>query len=238
MVNKWKILRQSIALHCRCLTCGSMQASSIALCHSCLSRLERVEMPCIQCGEPLPLEAVGKHQCGHCLSNPPAFDACIAPMSYASSIRELHQAFKFQQNLAAGKVLTSLLSEALRKRHGPFPELLIPVPLHASRMRQRGFDQALEITKGISHALSIAYDDTLLARQRQTAPQSGLNSKQRHKNLARAFIVNTVPEKKHIALIDDIMTTGSTFNAAALALKQAGVKSVEVWAVSRTLSPR
>ncbi|WP_167367341.1 ComF family protein [Solemya elarraichensis gill symbiont] len=166
--------------------------------------------------------------------SPPAFDHCIAPLHYSDPLRQLHLNFKFHQDLAAGNLLANLLCDSLCQRR-ELPQLLVPIPLHAERMRQRGFDQALEIAKVLARRLQIPLQTGLLVRNNSTQPQSGLSRTQRHKNLCNAFTLTQPMCEQHVALVDDIMTTGSTFDAAAQLFKKAGIETVEAWAVGRSV---
>ncbi|OOZ49008.1 hypothetical protein BOW39_07905 [Solemya velum gill symbiont] len=232
MVNKWSKFRQFLRLKGRCLVCGEAPKTVPGLCNSCDQKIQRIERPCYQCGEPMHFNP-SSHKCGHCQSSPPAFDHSVSPLLYSDPLRQLHLNFKFHQDLAAGNLLANLLYDSLSHSNA-MPQLLVPIPLHAERMRERGFDQALEIAKVLARRLQIPFHSGLLVRKNCTQPQSGLSRAQRHKNLRNAFILTQPLPVKHVALVDDIMTTGSTFNAAAQLMKTAGVKTVEVWAVGRS----
>ena len=114
------------------------------------------------------------------------------------------------------------------------PQALVPVPLHTGRLRERGYDQALELTRPLARRLGLPLRDDLLRRARATAAQSTLDAGQRRRNLRGAFAVRghcALPA--HVALVDDVMTTGATAHAAASALLRAGVARVDVWVCAR-----
>jgi len=116
----------------------------------------------------------------------------------------------------------------------PRPDALLPLPLHRARLRRRGYDQALELAKPLAQALELPLRDDILIRQRDTAPQSRLDAKQRRRNLRGAFVVREGAElPAHLVLIDDVMTTGATLHAAADALRRAGVERVDAWVCAR-----
>ncbi len=232
MVNKWSDFRQFLRLKGHCLVCDGLPQTTPGLCNSCAHDIRRIDRPCHQCGEPMHSNE-SSHKCGRCQTSAPCFDHCIAPLHYSDPLRQLHLKFKFHQDLAAGNLLANLLCDILCQR-SELPQLLVPIPLHSVRMRQRGFDQALEIAKVLARRLQIPLQTELLVRKNSTQPQSELSRVQRQTNLRNAFSLTQPMHVKHVALIDDIMTTGSTFNTAAQLLKTAGVKTVEVWAVGRS----
>jgi ComF family protein len=156
-----------------------------------------------------------------------------APWLYDGQIRRLHQAFKFDRRLAAGRLLSELLSDAIETAGEARPQLLIPVPLHPSRVRERGFNQAAELARTLSRRLDIPADPFCMRRHKATAPQSGLNRQQRIRNIRNAFAMQGRLEVAHVALVDDVMTTGMTIEQAAKALKKSGVGRVDAWVVAR-----
>ena len=122
--------------------------------------------------------------------------------------------------------------------HVDRPDALIAIPLHRARLRQRGYDQALELAKPLARALRLPLLPDRLVRDRDTAPQSRLDAVQRRRNLRRAFAVDTTSAlPAHVALIDDVMTTGATLHAAAHALQRAGVARVDAWVCARVPAP-
>jgi ComF family protein len=156
---------------------------------------------------------------------------------YQQDIRSLHHRFKFHRDLTAGRALAQLMAAHLRQRPDKLPEVLIPIPLHPKRMRQRGFDQAHELSKDLGRLLQLPYLPTALERIVHTQAQSTLSRTARQRNLRHAFRLHAPLDYQHIALVDDVMTTGATFTAVATLCRQAGVQQIEVWAVSRTLAP-
>lgn len=188
---------------------------------------------CIRCAAPLACVGQSALECRRCLARPPLFDRAFAPFRYAYPIDRLIRGFKYQSRLAWGRVLATLLAQHLRAHAARMPEVLIPVPLHPDRHRERGFNQARELARPLSRLLGIAIDDRLCRRVRATHDQTELNARERRKNLRRAFAVMRATNVRHVALIDDVLTTGSTASELARMLKRAGVKVVDVWAVAR-----
>jgi ComF family protein len=149
---------------------------------------------------------------------------------YGFPVERLLLRFKFHQDLAAGRLLSELLIERVQAL--PYPQAIVPVPLHRQRLRKRGYDQALELAKRVACATEVPLHAGALCRIRDTAPQSELGAKARYRNLRNAFTVKgQLPA--HVALLDDVMTTGATLYAAAAALRRAGVQRVDAWVCAR-----
>lgn len=229
----------------RCLVCEAPGLDGLDLCAACVAELPWNPCACPRCALPLPVAAAlrpGSGQvCGDCLrreaalgrrGRAPALDGVHAGFVYAAPLDRLLPRFKFHRDLAAGALLAQLMADACAPL--PRPDTLVPVPLHRARLRQRGYDQALELARPLARALDLPLRDDLLQRVRLTAPQSELSAAGRRRNLRGAFAVNTaVPLPAHVTLIDDVMTTGATLWAAADALKRAGVLRVEAWVCAR-----
>lgn len=153
--------------------------------------------------------------------------------AYQWPVDRLIKALKYQGRLADGALLGALLAEALVRNGAPAPDRLIPVPLHPRKLRRRGFNQAGELANALARHLGFPVDTGLLRRIRQTESQAGLSAAARHRNLRGAFRCDRAPGPDRVALIDDVITTGSTVRAAAACLRRAGVARVDVWAVAR-----
>ena len=170
--------------------------------------------------------------CGSCLSRQPAFDVTYAPFIHQGAIRHLIGSLKFGSHYKNARLLGMLLAEHL-KQSAERPDLILPVPLHKSRYRSRGFNQAIEIARTVAKELQIPLDLTSCRRHRDTLHQSQLPAKKRRKNLKNAFSVVKPIHARHIAIVDDVMTTGSTAHELACVLKKAGVSRVDVWVCAR-----
>ncbi len=213
----------------RCLLCGDPGHAGRDLCAPCLAVLPWSQAACPRCAVPLPAAAPG---CGACLRRPPPVDATHAAFVYGFPVDRLLPRLKFHGGLAAGRLLSQLLAE--RFAAADRPDALVPIPLHRSRLRARGYDQALELARPLARHLQLPLRDDLLQRSRATAPQSRLDAKARRRNLRGAFTVPArAPLPAHVALFDDVMTTGATLHAAARALRRAGVARVDAWVCAR-----
>jgi ComF family protein len=222
-----------------CVLCGEeadrARKSVLDLCAGCANDLPLNRNACPFCAEPLNETTPVNSICGQCLQRRPRFNAAFCPYRYAYPIDHLVRALKFHNRLAYGRVLGELLADALsEKRIEPWPDLLIPVPLAKERFRERGFNQAIELGCIIERRLGIPLRPDLVTRVRSTREQTGLDSKARRKNVRGAFQVTSQLAANRIAILDDVITTGSTANELARTLRRAGAKSVEVWAVART----
>ena len=166
--------------------------------------------------------------------NPPDFNATIAPFHYASPIDYLLGRLKFQGKLVYARVLGSLAAEAIIESGIELPECVIPVPLHARRLRERGFNQSQELARYIARRLDVPLVNDMVERTKNTRPQMQLDAKERRKNVRNAFTLTSAEPWQHVAIVDDVMTTGNTVAELARILKSAGVRTVDVWTVART----
>jgi len=215
-----------------CLLCGHDGDDRRDLCHICHIDLPWNKACCACCAARLETGPAAAALCGQCLSNPPAFDETHAPFVFQGAIRHLITALKYQADGKNARLLGQLLAEHLIHT-AAMPELLIPVPLHPSRYRKRGFNQTIEIARTVAKELSLPLDLTGCRRLRNTAQQTALSAKQRRNNMKEAFAVAKPLKAKHVAILDDVMTSGSTAHGLALALKKAGVEQVDVWVCAR-----
>jgi len=172
--------------------------------------------------------------CGVCQKNPPHYNTSLIPRLYASPIKQLITEFKFHNNLSYAPLLAQSFVNSVRQNQRRLPGCIIPVPLHEQRLRERGFNQALELARLIARQLEIPLYHSLCVRNKATPFQSGLSAKQRKQNLKNAFHIIKTPPHTHVAIFDDVVTTGSTVNELARQLKKEGVEIIEVWAIART----
>jgi len=222
---------RSIAAHLlpgSCLLCASNSATSL-LCPACTADLPQLPAAlCPQCGE----ETTLGERCGACLKDPPAFARTIALFRYEFPVDRLIQALKYGHQLALAAWLGRRLGQRLVAADY---DLVLPLPLHPSRLRTRGFNQSLEIARFTSKALGIPMNQGLLTRIRATSPQAELPLKERGRNVRGAFECASDLEGKRILLIDDVMTTGSTLREAARILKLHGAGQITVAVAARAL---
>jgi len=222
-----------------CHICRSFipNAGKLHICPTCRERLPLVSSPlCPVCGIPF-IGTGGDHRCGACLTQPPHFDAAVARFLYEGPIRDMIHAFKYNQRTHLRYPLALLAMEGMSKIMASHaPQLIVPVPLHSSRLRQRGFNQAVLLGKVMSQQLSLPLLPDTLARTRQTEPQIKLSAADRRLNVKGAFTVkkqvNVVG--KRVLLLDDVMTTGSTMDECAKELKKAGAVVVIAATIART----
>jgi ComF family protein len=217
-----------------CLLCGAPGLDTMDLCAGCHADLPHNRHRCFRCALPLPPTVPPGSLCGTCQRNPPAYDRCIAPFRYQGALPHMVTRLKFHARMNCARLLGKLLTEEIEHSETPHPALIIPVPLHPKRLRARGFNQALEIARLPSRRLRLPFSVKACGRRLDTAPQSGLEAKERRRNIRGAFEVLEAPEVRHIALLDDVVTTGSTVGELAKILKRAGVERVDVWAVAKT----
>jgi len=213
-----------------CILCDSRGVVKKDICTHCFDNLPKNNDCCYQCGTPLELKAQIS-LCGYCQSTAPAFNTCHAPFIYQGAIRYLITRLKFNQHYKNARLLGQLFAESLIDRK--LPQCIIPVPLHKKRYRQRGFNQSLEIAKTIGRQLQIPIEAKLCIRHRNTPHQVGLTTKDRHKNVKNAFSIIKETHYTHIAILDDVMTTGATLQEIALIFKKTGIINIELWVCAR-----
>ena len=209
------------------------------VCADCRDRFAPVVLRCRRCALQVP---VGVSTCGSCLAAPPPFDAAFARVDYAYPWDRLIPAFKFRDALDLAPVFAEAIVEACagREREAT-PPLVVAVPLSDARLRERGYNQAWQLARRVAPKLGGIAERSLLLRIRDTPHQIALPPGERAGNVRGAFAVE--PRRigdvrgRAVALVDDVMTTGSTAAEIARVLKQAGAARVEVWVVARTPRP-
>ena len=211
----------------------------MAICTNCEAELPWLGGHCQRCA--LPLSDSGL-TCGNCLKNPPSFNRVEAPWRYAFPIDSLITRFKHQAKWPVGRLLGELLSQHLLHAFDeglPRPDLLLPVPLADRRQRQRGFNQAAMLAQWLSASLQLPWQDTWLQRVIDTPAQQQLDAATRKRNLRRAFAL--APHGRvaglHLALIDDVLTTGATAESLARLLSKTGATRVDIYCLARTPKP-
>ena len=212
-----------------CLGCGSDPGHSGALCKTCGDRIARVPRPCQYCGMPNPIEGL---ICPACRLNPPTWQKMIAPLEYRGITREYLLRLKRSEEIYLAESLCRQVLPRFRQSL-PRPQALLPVPIYRDRLLERGYNQAREIARIFSADLDIPVDRHSLSRIRATPPQSGLSAAQRKTNVRQAFACSPRRDYRHVAVVDDIVTTGSTAAEITRLLHRAGVEHVEVWALAR-----
>ena len=222
-----------------CFLCDETADGTPPVCTACEIELPWLGDHCMTCALPLPAAGL---TCGHCLKQPPAFEQVIAPWTYSFPVDSLITRFKHNAKWPFGRLLAELLAQYLQHRFEddlPRPHALIPVPLAIRRLRQRGFNQAAMLARWLSASLDIPCDERLLLRTQDTDAQQALNAQARRKNLCNAFSLapGAVVKGQHLALVDDVLTTGATAQALAHLLMDAGAAKVDVYCLARTPKP-
>ncbi|QOL50015.1 ComF family protein [Massilia litorea] len=221
-----------------CALCGEQAPG--AVCASCTLSYAAPGGPrCPCCANPLgPTELPGQ-ACGACLADEPAHDATVVAVDYAAPLDGLVLGLKFGARLPLAPWCAGLLRDAVLARPGlPLPDLLCPVPLGPRRLRERGFNQALEIARPLASALGVGLQPRLATRAVETAAQSGVRPRERAANIRGAFeIAPDMAERiqgRHVGVVDDVMTSGHTLNELAATLKAAGALRVTNLVFART----
>lgn len=223
---RWIDRAASIALPGQCAFCMGETPAGQAWCDACFAALPWNRAACRRCAEPLARPAA---LCGHCLRAAPAFDVTWAPLRYEDAAQMLLQRFKFAAQPRAGTLLASLFIAAMPVT--PLPDALIAVPTHPQRRRERGFDHGAWLSRELSRRLGVPLLHAW--RERDTPTQRGLTRQARRGNVRGAFrVAPGLPER--VALVDDVMTTGSTLSALAESCRASGAQQVEAWAMART----
>jgi ComF family protein len=208
-----------------CELCGA-PAGVAGICAPCRADLPWIGIACRRCARPL--EATG--ECDRCRRHPPPWSRGIAPLAWSFPVDALIGRFKYAGALHFGALLGRLLAAACEDRR---PDAVVPVPLHPARLAERGFNQAQELARPLVRGGRLRLLDDACRRTAATPPQAGLSARQRYRNLAGAFAVTGAVTGRRIAIVDDVLTTGSTAAALSRELLRAGAHSVEVWAVAR-----
>ena len=216
----------------RCSLCR--QASPGPVCADCREDLPWNRHACPACARPQ--ESGPGHLCASCAETPPPFDAGWSAFRYQTPIDLAVQGLKYNAGFRSAHWLGLEMARALAQRPQPLPQLLLPVPLHAGRLRRRGYNQALELARAMGRVLSVEVDIRSARRLRPTADQIGKSAAERRRNVKGAFSVDAARlDGRHIALVDDVMTTGSTLAELARACRKAGAARIEVWTAARAV---
>ncbi|MCP5195882.1 MAG: ComF family protein [Gammaproteobacteria bacterium] len=222
---------QHLLLPPTCLLCGAAGAADRDLCAGCTADLPRNVLACAICALPLPMGQASP--CRDCRLQPPDYDRAFAPFCYRPPIDFLMRRLKFNGRLSHARLLGELFADTLIERGGPWPDCIVPVPLHPLRLRERGFNQSLELAHPAVRRLHIPLQAEGLQRIRYTTPQIQLDARARQVNPRGAFVLDRLLPGARVALIDDVMTTGSTVSECARVLRAGGATDIEVWVIAR-----
>lgn len=216
-----------------CVLCHR-SASTQDLCDACHHELPILSHSCPRCARELSVSL----QCGDCLKHSPPFDRTYALFSYQDKVKQLILNLKFQRALVNAQILGELLAQKIRMDwylNQVLPDTIIPVPLHRKRLTERGFNQALEIARPIARSLRIPIDWQSCQRIKHTAAQATLEAGKRSENIKHAFLIQQNFSGKHIAVLDDVITTGQTMTEFTSLLKKAGAAKIDVWCCARAI---
>lgn len=244
MVDGWSFFVQrarALIYPAECVLCGHRGEADQDLCGDCRRELPWNSLACPRCALPLPLGTPTVH-CARCQQQPPPFDHGWAAFRYTGAIRWLHRQLKFKGRLAQirllGNLLTGALGIAMQSGDIQRPDRLLFVPLHAQRLRGRGFNQSLELIRPAAKRLDLNIDLTCLRRLRATGPQSDLPLLRRRQNVRGVFACEKNLAGESIAVFDDVITSGETLAEIARVLRRAGAHEISVWSLARTPESR
>lgn len=213
----------------RCLVCDGDGQPGLDLCRLCEVELPWLPPACPRCALP----SMFGLPCERCSGRASPIQRTRAAFLYNAPVDSLLPRLKFHEDLCAGRLASSLMLRVLQ--HADRPDAVVAIPLHRKRLRKRGYNQALELAKPVAQALDLPLRGDLLHRREYTTAQSSLDKETRALNMQDVFVglrgKRDVP--RHVALLDDVMTTGATLESAAIALKAIGVQRVDAWVCAR-----
>jgi ComF family protein len=219
-----------------CPLCGAGTQNSHGLCSECEAALPRPLRPCQRCAVEIPAGGPWRDYCENCLLTPPGFDRCLCAFRYEFPVRELIASFKFQADFATGRTLAALLASRLADAWSDAQHLpvLIPVPLHRSRLRERGFNQSALLAAALAERCNLKIARQHCRRTRATHSQRGLRANERSSNLQRAFALSDPTLVfPHIVIVDDVVTTTATVEEVARLYRRAGTRRIDVACLAR-----
>lgn len=214
-----------------CLLCGAAGTAGRDLCAGCDADLPRNTRACPGCA--LPLAAGSNGDCEYCRARSFSFDRAFVPFRYRPPVDFLILGLKFTHRLSHARLLGELFAAALAERNAPPPDCIIPVPLHPLRLRERGFNQALELARPSARRFGLPLLANGLRRVRHTPPQTQMDASRRHDNPQGAFAANQPLAGRRVALMDDVVTTASTVAECSRILRASGATDIEIWAIGR-----
>jgi len=215
-----------------CILCHDKSDQQMDLCSHCQRDLPYWQHGCRKCGVVLNND---EKICGACLHKLPPFGSTFAMCKYKLPFTKLILELKFQQQLVNARILGELMAQKLKQRNRKLPQCVIPVPLSKKRLRERGFNQAVELAKPICKILQLPLIVDSCKRVRHTKAQAMIPARRRYKNIKNAFVVDKNFNAKHVAIVDDVVTTGYTVKEFSKVLRKAGVETIEVWCCAKTV---
>ena len=238
MINVYSRIHIEQLLQVSCLLCRGPASFSQPVCHYCLESCLLIEHPCTRCGTPI--LAGNLSTCAQCQTTPPPYHQSHCAFLYSYPVDHIIHRVKYRNQINLIPPITRPLTKILQERYQQqsWPQAIIPIPLHKKRLQERGYDQALLIAKALRRQLrnvDINLDSKLIKQVKPTRPQQGLKARERRKNIRGAFHITKAPAYQHVALLDDVVTTGATVSEVAKLLTREGVKCVDIWSLARTV---
>ena len=237
--NFYAFTKQLLVGNC-CLVCYQGNCNKQGLCHDCMTTLlaGSVGNGCMTCGVVVAEE--NQQVCEDCLSSPMPWDRLVICHRYDRTIKQLLWQYKFHGDFMAGAILAKIFSKRLKKllqtQMVERPDVLLPVPIHQKRLSQRGFNQTEYFAKMIAKEINIQTNGKLIGRVKYEKPQAGLSRAQRLMNVKNVFQVKSGNHYQHVAIIEDVVTTGSTVLAMTEALLQTGkIQKVSIWSLAKNI---
>ena len=220
-----------------CSLCGQDSQLDMDLCGDCLADLQTPFATCKQCGLPI---TTGENSpvCGNCLKSPPHFQNTLAAFSYSAPITRLIADLKYNGKHPLARVFADAWLHHFADHDIALPEAIVPVPLHRRKMWTRGYNQALEIARPIARHYQLPILTDHVVRTRHTRPQTELDARERKKNVRGSFRIKKEIPCSHVAIMDDVVTTGSTVRELARLLADSGVAKIDVWCIARATNQR
>ncbi|PIE40625.1 MAG: hypothetical protein CSA49_07525 [Gammaproteobacteria bacterium] len=227
-----------------CLLCGQATSLESIICNHCTGLLPANKTPCTRCGLPVDgqpetfLDTISDIVCEDCFTHPPLYMSCISPFLYQFPIDQLISTMKLHHQPQLAKLLAKLMINRMGD-NTILPQALIPIPMHPKNQRSRGYNQAIYLARQLGKHYKIPVISNALIKTRQTVSQKYLSAAERKQNLSSAFRVNpkladTLSRLEHLAIVDDVITTGATIEAATACLKTLDIELIDIWAVART----
>jgi len=222
-------------LNLSCALCGAGGCDhACLLCRACRAQLPHLGDACAYCGRVIASGQI----CAACRSRESPLQQIVSPYRYRFPLDRLIHQLKFAGRLQLAVTCASLMEMEIRKLGGHLPQLLVPVPLHQTRLRERGFNQSLEIARFLSQRLDIPLARDICHRCRPTLPQSELAAAARYANVHNAFQIDAVPAQRHIAIVDDVATTLATAEALARSFRRVDIVRIDLWVLARATPNR
>lgn len=234
MVDRWWARISSTLWPSCCVLCQGRGEPGRDLCAACATDLIANPVCCSRCAQPLFRTRGRAALCGRCIGAHSIIESSFVPYRYVYPLDRLIQRLKYANALSVARVLGELFADRRAELSAlPNPELIVPVPLAYHRYRKRGFNQAYELARAVSRRANIEIRTDVVERTRETQEQAGLPRRQRRRNVRDAFRIVRPLNATHVAIFDDVITTGSTVNELAKVLRRAGARTIEVWAIAR-----